>query len=714
MKNNTFYLFILLLKICFTLSQQALTLQQQCDKFRLFLKDNNLPFVEEKDNCCNLIKNIACDNVTNTINEVSINFLNLKKPLDYKNYPILPDLKLLGLNYVNVDESGSYPNILFQPKIEKIRIYNSNYTVFNKEIESLQNLKILQIKTCKLKNFPYQLQNLKNLEELSFYYNEFKEPITSEIKNFVSLKKLELSFNHLKDFMNIPPNLESLELENAEVGSIDIDILKDLTYLGLRSNPIKNIDNMFEEITNKLPKLTELNLSKDTVSVIPKSIKNLTNLKSLNLEENKIMVIPDELYSLSLDTVHLKGNPNLMGSFKFNHVEDCTIENSNICFQNESVCTKLDIEKPNICTEKELNEIKKLQEERYKIFEGQEKFKKINKEEKEMSFFEENKLIIISLIIAIVLLLIFIIYFFFYNKNKNQPIFIKDENNATYAYTNNEKSREYINELNVSNSDIKEKELKADDSLIEKRNISNNYEKNLNENNSYISQPEQAYITNLNGNNNMNNNVIINSQLSPQLSAQLSPQLNSQLNPQLSAQLSSQLSPQLSPQLNGNGNINSNSQLNSQFVGNINGSIMVPQLSHQLINNSGISNLNQPLNPPLINNITGTSFIPQLSPQISGNNSNSNGNPELGIQSLNNGIDQLNNSNLTNMSLMASSSNQSNNMNSTNNLDIDQVRLQAKIQKEMLLAEEMLINKKAKDNSKKDNNDDQLPPYSQL
>ncbi|KAG4108668.1 hypothetical protein H8356DRAFT_1267900 [Neocallimastix lanati (nom. inval.)] len=609
MKNNTFYLFILLLKICFTLSQQALTLQQQ-----------------------------SCDNVTNTINEVSINFLNLKKPLDYKNYPILPDLKLLGLNYVNVDESGSYPNILFQPKIEKIRIYNSNYTVFNKEIESLQNLKILQIKTCKLKNFPYQLQNLKNLEEF------------------------ELSFNHLKDFMNIPPNLESLELENAEVGSIDIDILKDLTYLGLRSNPIKNIDNMFEEITNKLPKLTELNLSKDTVSVIPKSIKNLTNLKSLNLEENKIMVIPDELYSLSLDTVHLKGNPNLMGSFKFNHVEDCTIENSNICFQNES----------------------------------------------------ENKLIIISLIIAIVLLLIFIIYFFFYNKNKNQPIFIKDENNATYAYTNNEKSREYINELNVSNSDIKEKELKADDSLIEKRNISNNYEKNLNENNSYISQPEQAYITNLNGNNNMNNNVIINSQLSPQLSAQLSPQLNSQLNPQLSAQLSSQLSPQLSPQLNGNGNINSNSQLNSQFVGNINGSIMVPQLSHQLINNSGISNLNQPLNPPLINNITGTSFIPQLSPQISGNNSNSNGNPELGIQSLNNGIDQLNNSNLTNMSLMASSSNQSNNMNSTNNLDIDQVRLQAKIQKEMLLAEEMLINKKAKDNSKKDNNDDQLPPYSQL
>jgi len=73
MKNNTFYLFILLLKICFTLSQQALTLQQQCDKFRLFLKDNNLPFVEEKDNCCNLIKNIACDNVTNTINEVLVN-----------------------------------------------------------------------------------------------------------------------------------------------------------------------------------------------------------------------------------------------------------------------------------------------------------------------------------------------------------------------------------------------------------------------------------------------------------------------------------------------------------------------------------------------------------------------------------------------------------------------------------------------------------------
>jgi len=421
MKNNVLYLFILILKVYYAFSQQVLTHQQQCDKLKLFYKDNGFQFTEENDNCCNLKQFIVCNNKTNTISQVIIEpklneGLNYRI-LDFKNYPVLPEIEDIVLSKVAADESGVLPSILFQPKIKYVRIFNSNYTTVNKEIENLQNLEKLFIRACHLKEFPYQLKNLNSLEIINVSNNQIEGPIKSEIKNFVALKQLGLASNNIKEFMNIPPNLERLELEDAKVTSIDINILKNLTYLGLKSNPIKNVDNIFEEINNNLKKLGILNLSNDNVSIIPKSIKNLTNLKSLYLEGNKIMVIPDELYSLSLDVIYLNGNSDLMGSFNFNNnAKNCTIKDTNICFQNENVCTQVDI-KPNICTEKELNEIKKLQEERYKIFENQqEKLKKINKEEEEESFFEKNKLIIISLIIAVVLLLIFIIYYFCFKK----------------------------------------------------------------------------------------------------------------------------------------------------------------------------------------------------------------------------------------------------------------------------------------------------------
>jgi len=59
MKNYILYLFILLLNICFVVSQQ--TLQEQCNKFKQFLTDNNKPLNEKNDNCCNIPDYVRCE-----------------------------------------------------------------------------------------------------------------------------------------------------------------------------------------------------------------------------------------------------------------------------------------------------------------------------------------------------------------------------------------------------------------------------------------------------------------------------------------------------------------------------------------------------------------------------------------------------------------------------------------------------------------------------
>ncbi|KAG4095839.1 hypothetical protein H8356DRAFT_1044415 [Neocallimastix lanati (nom. inval.)] len=687
MKNYILYLFILLLNICFVVSQQ--TLQEQCNKFKQFLTDNNKPLNEKNDNCCNIPDYVRCEEP----NKITTVFLiSTEGVMDYKNYPDLPELKSLQLASFN-----TYPAKLFQSTIEKLFLIDTEYsTEVNKEVANLQNLKYLEIRVCKFKDFPYHLQSLKQLEILKLRSNSIEGVITDEIKNFNSLKKLDIRKNPINGLLAIPPNLESLEIYETKINTIDVNILKNLKYLGISNNPLADSDNLFNDINNNLTKLTALNLTNTGITVIPKSISNLTNLKDLELGENSISVLPDELSSLPLEIINIENNKiSIKGSFNFDHhVENCKIQHSAVCFQKENQCTNIDIESPKICTEEDLNEIKQLQDNSLKDF----------KTTKEESFFEKNKILIIGMIIVLVLIISFIIYFFFNRKkDKDLRFLVKDENNATYAFNDNEKSREYVSKLKLNNSEDKRLNTSVSNGVVNKpnNNVSNIY------------PPENLYISNMNEDNG-SSNFLTEEQLSPQVSGNennstLRQQLNNQLSPQPSnlsvptttnvntqitsstiANVSTQLtSPTIANVITSPTIANVNTQVTSPTIANVNTQVTSPTIANvnTQVTSPIIANVSTQVTSPTIANVSTSNLSQQLSPQFIDNASTSNF-----ILPFNYQFGQV-----------------------SPYFDEEEIKLQAKIKKEMLYEEERLFNKKIneEDKNKNNDNDDQLPPYSQ-
>ena len=380
------------------------------------------------------------------------------------------------------------------------------------------------------------------------------------------------------------------------------------------------------------------------------------------------------------------------------------------------------------------------------------------------------------MIIVLVLIISFIIYFFFNRKkDKDLRFLVKDENNATYAFNDNEKSREYVSKLKLNNSEDKRLNTSVSNGVVNKpnNNVSNIY------------PPENLYISNMNEDNG-SSNFLTEEQLSPQVSGNennstLRQQLNNQLSPQpsnlsvptttnvntqitsstivnVSTQLSSPTIANVSTQLTSPTIANVNTQVTSPIIANVSTQVTSPtianvstsnlsqQLSPQFIDNASTSNFILPFNyqfgqvSPYFGNFGINGFTAQMNPQLPVNNGNYNLNTQFDIQNLNNignqlnnnndngnqlndinnNVNQLNNNNnnnigLSNMPLMATSSNQINNISTTSDLDEEEIKLQAKIKKEMLYEEERLFNKKIneEDKNKNNDNDDQLPPYSQ-
>jgi len=489
-----------------------------------------------------------------------------------------------------------------------------------KEIfENCPNIKNLYLGRNKLTEFPYHLKNLKYLTQLNLNSNEIDGIITKEIEDFKNLKTLYISENEIGGF---------------EESSID------LKYLYINKNKYGKPDSLFENITKNLPNIQGLIMNNGEVHKIPKSINNMKKLTTLSLNDNAIEVLPEEIYELtSLKTVNLT-NSLIKGKFGFTHsLEKCSLEGTDLCFPGENIC-KSDTYRT--CTEDDLRLTKILQEKVYSK-DGD------NKE----SFFSRNKLMIIAIIIALILLISFLIYFYYTKKYEEKPIYIKDDNNATYAYNDNEKSRQIMNKLNLS--------IIVDNKLNDEK--INDSSKTLNISN--IIQPDKVYVPNSDIN---NSNIDI-------------------------------LSSGNTTQQNIN-NINDVSQINpqSQLINNINITNSIPQftvnapntsyndiqLSPQLTNGANNFNIITPLNNQLINNNNSTNIIPQLS-----NASTSN---MVLITPV-----------VMNPIINGSSSN--------NELDEEKLKLQAKIQKEMLANEEMLLNKKAKNDYKNDDNE-QPPPYN--
>lgn len=124
-----------------------------------------------------------------------------------------------------------------------------------------------------------------------------------------SVYKLTLTKKKLKAF---PPeifqfkNLQVLNLSRNDIKEIpaQIEELKNLRELNLFNNELKIIPSQIGSLQN----LVHLNLNRNLIEAIPPEIRNLSNLEVLEMWDNELDIIPEEIKNLrNLRVFELRG-----------------------------------------------------------------------------------------------------------------------------------------------------------------------------------------------------------------------------------------------------------------------------------------------------------------------------------------------------------------------------------------------------------------------
>lgn len=147
-----------------------------------------------------------------------------------------------------------------------------------------------------------------------------KKPILFYAIIFATVLGIPLSVT--ADKVIIPPDKSKSVLtfstdpfSDAEIKSLAL--FKNLNLLSLTDGPIKQdqLDLLFKTL-EPLQNFESLNLSKNKLTTIPTSIKNLIKLKTLNLSNNKMQLIFPALTALNPKVyIDLSGNPLDMRQF---------------------------------------------------------------------------------------------------------------------------------------------------------------------------------------------------------------------------------------------------------------------------------------------------------------------------------------------------------------------------------------------------------------
>ncbi len=237
---------------------------------------------------------------------------NKVKKLDWTRFPESKALKKLYLSHnriKTINLNGFYDLNLLDVSNNRIsRIKRITKT-------SIQNIKLTH-NTLKL--FPYQFKNIQNLNTLDLSNNKLYTIVNNDandLAQFKYLQKLSLENNALLEFptaLGKMPQLEILELDKNEItGTVKIkgfNTLKELklynqnaTSFVIEANSAKNlkkislVNNQISTFNIKapLPKCLDLTLYSNAISVLPKSIFQLTNLENLDLSKNIFKAIPN-------------------------------------------------------------------------------------------------------------------------------------------------------------------------------------------------------------------------------------------------------------------------------------------------------------------------------------------------------------------------------------------------------------------------------------
>ncbi|KAJ6252665.1 leucine-rich repeat (lrr) family protein [Anaeramoeba flamelloides] len=232
---------------------------------------------------------------------------NLLKEVPHQIFD-LPFLKNLSIVRNQISELILQSNLDIL-KLEKINLEGNkimNFKIINNQFALCPDLYYLELKYNLLKKLPKNLVSFTNLIYLGLANNQLVSfPLQAFTKKCKKLRSIKLEDNQITGFQIKDPNLYSniidLNISNNKINQIPNWILlntkiKKLLVLNFSGNYLKKIAHSYNKnqknsLGNNIQfKCTNLNLSQNQFSKIPKFIHFLPKINTLDLSFNNIII----------------------------------------------------------------------------------------------------------------------------------------------------------------------------------------------------------------------------------------------------------------------------------------------------------------------------------------------------------------------------------------------------------------------------------------
>lgn len=201
-------------------------------------------------------------------------------------------LQYLDISYNKI---ATFFDYYFKPNRQLKTLFlnnNSLVKITSNALVNLKELETLDISSNILDTIPKAIfDNLEQLRDLNLSYNNFQNISQDAFKNLINLKSLNMGGNRLKA---LPPmlfqhneNLITFYLENTEITVLqntNFKGLHNLQRLYIRNNLLLREIEAF--VLQDTPSVTHLDISSNSLTNLPLSLKMLDSLQELRIHNN--------------------------------------------------------------------------------------------------------------------------------------------------------------------------------------------------------------------------------------------------------------------------------------------------------------------------------------------------------------------------------------------------------------------------------------------
>ncbi len=192
------------------------------------------------------------------------------------------------LNLIDVNITTLPIEIKYCTNLREIRVLSSKLEELPKELFELPHLQILVLKNNQISRLPCDFDDNYSLKELNLKFNKITI-FPDCMQRLYNLESLYLSGNPLgliqgkfsmdKSFRN----LRTLSMSDCMLESIPTELTKNISYLDLSSNKIKDIT--FDDVQN-MSRVTFLSLENNPLTYLDETVLQIRGLSTLQIDMN--------------------------------------------------------------------------------------------------------------------------------------------------------------------------------------------------------------------------------------------------------------------------------------------------------------------------------------------------------------------------------------------------------------------------------------------